>query len=182
MSNSCSRKRQVPTRQMPWPRRKTRRVSVSNFGFGGSNAHLIIEQAPSTTPLPTRAINGGDGLVNQLESAGRIHEEPTSGERCHLIVLSANDEGSLKRQAHGLVHYLKHRPQALYRNLLPSLALTLQRSFFQWRIALNTAMLRVVHDKLDEGKVPPGRVTRDPVLDSYLLAKEPNGESTTPAF
>lgn len=47
----------IPTETQPWPQtdRARRIAGVSSFGFGGSNAHLILEEAPqdrSTTPLP----------------------------------------------------------------------------------------------------------------------------------
>jgi hypothetical protein len=34
----------VPTRVIPWPLHKAARVSINNFGFGGSNAHAILER------------------------------------------------------------------------------------------------------------------------------------------
>ncbi|KAK2054714.1 hypothetical protein LY76DRAFT_638245 [Colletotrichum caudatum] len=36
---------QVPTTVRPWPKRGvTRRASINNFGFGGANAHVILEE------------------------------------------------------------------------------------------------------------------------------------------
>ncbi|KAA8649476.1 putative Nonribosomal peptide synthetase [Aspergillus tanneri] len=47
-----SQKLQVPTKVLPWPDEKApRRASVNSFGFGGTNAHVIIESydQPSVT-------------------------------------------------------------------------------------------------------------------------------------
>lgn len=35
----------VPTECIPWPQEGLRRVSVNSFGFGGSNSHVILDDA-----------------------------------------------------------------------------------------------------------------------------------------
>lgn len=41
---------EVPTRLTPWPARSRARIGgVSSFGFSGTNAHLVLEQAPEST-------------------------------------------------------------------------------------------------------------------------------------
>lgn len=41
----------VNTKLTPWPKKETpRRAGVSSFGVGGTNAHLVLEEAPSIPP------------------------------------------------------------------------------------------------------------------------------------
>ncbi|KAL8713811.1 MAG: hypothetical protein Q9225_006708, partial [Loekoesia sp. 1 TL-2023] len=55
-------KLKVPTSLQSWPNPRLRRASISNFGFGGTNAHVILEQYEKDRlqngPSSTHGING----------------------------------------------------------------------------------------------------------------------------
>src|SRR5205807_9231091 len=43
----------VVDRLTPWPRGEApRRAGVSSFGVGGTNAHVVLEEAPAAGPAP----------------------------------------------------------------------------------------------------------------------------------
>jgi acyl transferase domain-containing protein len=49
----------VPRETVPWPDDgQPRLAGVSAFGITGTNAHIVLEQAPKTNPPPTSAVAG----------------------------------------------------------------------------------------------------------------------------
>ncbi|MDX3434234.1 beta-ketoacyl synthase N-terminal-like domain-containing protein [Streptomyces sp. ME01-18a] len=79
----------IPTEAVPWPGELPRRAGVSAFGIGGTNAHVLIEQAPLR------------------ERAALAAQAP----REHLILLSAADPEALDRMAADLAGRLQsHDP------------------------------------------------------------------------
>ncbi|KAK3986584.1 putative polyketide synthase protein [Cladorrhinum sp. PSN332] len=111
----------VPTGQRPWPQDK-KYISCNNFGFGGSNAHCVLERAP-LPPAP---------------SASFI-QTPTSAEpQQRIFTLSANDEAAAKRLIRQLVVFLEEHPEMFQTTVIRNLAYTLcqRRSHLPWRVAL----------------------------------------------
>lgn len=153
----------LPAKQVLWPRSKTRRVSINNFGFGGSNAHSILEQAPKIDFFSPKDAVITERAHYQQRIPEMIIPPAELGKSRRLCILSASSEASVKVQARKLAHYLKHRPEVLYRNIFGSLALKLQRrSLFQWRIAISATFQAGTFEALDENGVVPVRSTREP--------------------
>jgi amino acid adenylation domain-containing protein len=97
----------VNDRLRHWPAEATpRRAGVSAFGVGGTNVHLVLEEAPRTTPDPTPA-----GL--------------------QLFPLAARSEAALAEMQARLADHLEARPE----QPLADIAFTLQtgRAGFKYR-------------------------------------------------
>lgn len=104
----------MPVSQRPWPRGK-RFASVNNFGFGGTNAHVVLEKAPVTRQAE-----------QQVDSGVRSRK---------LFLLSANNKISLEALMKNLGIYLEQRPEIFQNDLMTNVAYTLgeRRSLMQWR-------------------------------------------------
>ncbi|MGK5629002.1 SDR family NAD(P)-dependent oxidoreductase [Streptomyces sp. URMC 123] len=85
----------APTSTVPWPVEGVpRRAAVSSYGIGGTNAHMIVEQAPEPSPA-------------RLASAGARQRQETDGQYLPTYLLSGGSERSLRLGARRLAHWLE---------------------------------------------------------------------------
>ncbi|RAH80851.1 polyketide synthase [Aspergillus japonicus CBS 114.51] len=143
---------QIPFFRQPWTLVDgSRRASINNFGFGGANAHLIVERyEPSEEMSPTPA-NGFSQLCELCDS----HVEGDHPGR--IYVLSAKDERSCQRMMSRLSDYLTNSKPTDERQFLANLAHTLasHRSSFRWKAACVARNLASLASKLsNEGTRP----------------------------
>ncbi len=94
-----------------WPRRSApRRASINGFGIGGTNAHVVVEEAPAML---------------------RPEAPPRP---CHLLVLSARTETALQRLASALSARLDADPSLALADVCFTAAVG--RSHFAFRLAV----------------------------------------------
>ncbi|KAI0451648.1 putative polyketide synthase [Xylaria acuta] len=146
----------VPTKLTAWPTKGLRRASVNSFGYGGSNAHCIIDDAYNY--LKSRGLHGNTATIhtpsivgedeNAAPKLGAMPPSPDrfqgSSKRSRLFVLSSPKQAALQGLTSSYANYLDDKtsrstPSA--DDSLASLAFTLgnRRSVFQWRTALVAA-------------------------------------------
>jgi microcystin synthetase protein McyG len=101
----------IPTKLTPWLPRNGRRLgAVSSFGFSGTNAHIVVQEA-SDSPL-----------------AGVVFERPY-----HILTLSAKTDDALCQQAVQYGQYLAEHPSESLANVCFSA--NTGRSHFSHRLA-----------------------------------------------
>ncbi|MFD9130583.1 type I polyketide synthase, partial [Kitasatospora sp. NPDC059571] len=127
------------TEARPWPETgRPRRAAVSSFGFSGTNAHAVLEQAPQTAEIPAA-------------------EPATRAPAALPWVLSARTPEALRAQARRLTAHLDAHPEHRLADLGHSLATT--RTAFEHRAVLVAGErdgFRRALDALADGLGAPG--------------------------
>ncbi|AKT38857.1 type I polyketide synthase [Chondromyces crocatus] len=107
----------IPTSVSPWPSGAVPRAAgLSSFGVGGTNAHVIIEEAPPQPDVP---------------------REDRDGKRECLLPLSATNESSLRALARSYADHLVERPETSIADLCQVAGGG--RAHFQHRLVLPVA-------------------------------------------
>ncbi|BBA97110.1 putative modular polyketide synthase [Actinacidiphila reveromycinica] len=110
----------------PWPAgERVRRAGVSSFGISGTNAHVILEEAPAGAEEPDQGAGGGCPAVPALVPV------PVQ------VLVSAKDEAGLRAQAGRLREHLIARPGLGLADVGYSTATT--RAHLEYRAAVSAA-------------------------------------------
>jgi len=131
-----------PTTLQPWPEgRAPRRAGVSSFGVGGTNVHVVLEEAPPVPPAPAGARQN------------------------HILPLSARTDPALAAAAAALADHLA----ANAKTALADAALTLQtgRRAFERRAAVACATREQAIEALralSNREAPAGQIGQVPLV------------------
>ncbi|KAL8832103.1 MAG: hypothetical protein Q9191_000460 [Dirinaria sp. TL-2023a] len=165
----------VPTSAFEWASTGVRRVSVNNLGFGGSNAHAILEEASGFSDRSKSTVLS-NGNRCQIESRVPIASDDSDVTAYLLFVLTANDETSVKVQMQALIRYLEKRRLGPTTELMRNLAFTLgqRRSLLPWKIAIPALTAEDLIGKLESREQVPTRTTKVPKLGFVFTGQGAN--------
>ncbi|XXJ62063.1 type I polyketide synthase [Embleya sp. MST-111070] len=152
------------TDSVPWPEYdRPRRAGVSSFGISGTNAHVIVEQAPPT-PAPASAVEPAEPEAG-AEPEADDHAAPLP------YLLSAATERELRTVADRLRAHLARHPDLAPADLAFSLARTRTRLAHRAVVvARNRDGLRHALDGLASGEATAGVVEGSgPVRDRVVF-------------
>lgn len=169
----------VPKTLTEWPQGRPLRASVNSFGYGGSNAHAILESAPCDRPY-TNGVNGHSSHRNgtyNSESAPRMHSltnrveshsidsNGTQGcERSRVYILSAKDSGACLEMARNLAAFLRLSIRKGHKLTSGDLAYTLleRRSRLPWTVAIRASNIEDLAERLEQPTIKALQATKHP--------------------
>lgn len=177
----------VPQRLEQWPTTGLRRASVNSFGYGGTNAHVILDDAyhylssrgldglNSTTVLDhpngrcpvngSRGLNGFHGTNGHGTISGLPVNSTTTG-RKRVFVLSTRHSKSTRTLAYNLKTYVSQNTSIEQEQFLDDMAHTLfaRRSTLEWRSSITADSSSTLISALDDDGLEPRMALRNPKL------------------
>ncbi|PSN59370.1 lovastatin nonaketide synthase [Corynespora cassiicola Philippines] len=163
----------LPSETMRWPEKGQRRISVNSFGFGGANAHVILDDAyhyladrglvgnHSTTLNETDDEAASDSGVSSMGSVTPSDEGILTKQ---LFVFSTKDQAGIQRLASSYASYLDTAAIADKEDFrfLSNLAhtLSLRRSHLDFRSFAVASSRKELSTKLSKGLLKLPRSSR----------------------
>ncbi len=149
----------VVDKAIPWQANgRTRRAGVSSFGFTGTNAHVLIEEAPPQASTPTNGLGQAESAGS--DSDGAASPAPDDDARpVNVLTLSARSPEALLALARRYETWLKTHPEVDLADVC--LTAGTGRSHFEHRAALVVDSVEGAREglaELAENRLRPGVV------------------------
>ena len=154
----------IPRKLYSW-KSDRRRAGISSFGFGGTNAHIILEQAPLVQNNHQQNLEKTTG---ESQSIAALQPLPHA-----LFAISAKTQSALKTLADSYEKYLRHQSNTSLLDLCFSLSIG--RNQFSERLAIAASSVEQLQEKLyawQNGTLLPGVLSTETeqwILSQYCL-------------
>ncbi|HEX8116727.1 MAG TPA: type I polyketide synthase, partial [Pyrinomonadaceae bacterium] len=160
----------ISTRLQPWPSDNGRRLAgISSFGAGGTNAHIVLEEAPATSSKPGQ---NGYAVVAavEVESGAGV-----TSSRTYLLPLSARSPEALRQLA---ARYLDHVGDDSALPELRDLCYTAgaRRSHHQHRLCVAASSYEQLRERLS------AHLSGQLFLPGVFAGRKPTGQRPKVAF
>ncbi|KAF3771163.1 hypothetical protein M406DRAFT_245563 [Cryphonectria parasitica EP155] len=153
----------VPRKLENWPEDSGyQRASINNFGYGGTNAHVIMESYESflKTSMPKGHISTSNGANGHANTNGASNGLATDSAR--IVMLSAKDEHACQTMISNLAEYVsskstgnQEKDSALFARL--AYTLSQRRSLFSWIATTSAQSLTDLSKALTTPRMKPAR-------------------------
>ncbi|KAL6789095.1 fatty acid synthase S-acetyltransferase [Trichoderma sp. SZMC 28012] len=170
-------KLKFPTSNTPWPCSGLRRASINSFGYGGSNSHVILDDAyhylqqhglkcrHNTVAGPSGPLNS----VNGTHTNGDLHsgspENGTDLTSANLFLWSASDQKGIERVVKEYSRFLRNdADKQRERAFLERLAYTLstKRTSLPWKSFTVASSVDELVQEMDNSPLKPIRSSQEP--------------------
>lgn len=164
----------VPTTPEPWPQDKLLRASVNNFGYGGTNSHLILEPPPASSAKENglnRHANGHNGVHNGEANGNGILNGSSDGvhngnghanvDQSRVFILSAKDSVACQTMMDIFATKVETTKPSV-----SDLAYTLthRRSMHPWVAAVRARTIDELAERLRDPLIKPSNTSKRPRL------------------
>lgn len=142
---------QVPRALMNWPVPGVRRVSINCFGFGGTNAHVIMDEAPAY--MTSRGLAGNHNSIDASVSSHNGCSPQVIRETCpesQIFCFSSNEKSGVLRVMNSHLGYIESQRDNTTPNLLLDYSYTLncRRSNLEWKGAIVASSFKELASKI----------------------------------
>jgi thioester reductase-like protein len=147
----------IPTDRQPWSV-EHRLAGISAFGFGGTNCHIVVEEAHPEFRAPilesgsseleknSNAFNGNAALPKELATQSAT-STPQSDRFLHLLTLSAKNQAALQELAQSYREFLAAHPTVSLADVC--FTANTGRSHFDHRLAVIANSVEQLQERLD---------------------------------